>query len=326
MKVSGIGTYSGRGSLKAGCIPAEHTIVYLSGTDPAYCYLPGEYESGMTKEPIEIIPVDSSMTLRRESRVRFGKTYPIEMNVKVKDIGQVHPDHLTKLVQYWSDEEDLSRDDKTSFVSEWEHGVQESKSNPDPESDSEDVALLRRDAQYHLSADRMDSRLAGDLSSDYQVIQNPRGFFKKGIVFMVPWPEPGGDYVKDRVGPPVVVKIRRFVVIRPKNTFCLCLPIQTYGGQATTKPGVNPQDHAAVVAENDQVKYLPNEAELAKMPLYIKVENASTGPIDPASRINFAKIYTVEYNVKVWKIGRIVTDSVWRMEQYFTECSKIGTS
>src|ERR1044071_3980621 len=41
-KASGIGTYSGRGSLKAGCIPAEHTIVYLSGTDPESCYLPGE--------------------------------------------------------------------------------------------------------------------------------------------------------------------------------------------------------------------------------------------------------------------------------------------
>jgi hypothetical protein len=143
---------------------------------------------------------------------------------------------------------------------------------------------------------------------------------------MVPWPEPGGDFVKDRVGPPVVVKIRRFVVIRPKSTFCLCLPIHTYNGQATTKPGVVAQDHAAVVAENDQVQYLPQEAELAKTPIYIKVENTSTGPIDPASRINFAKIYTVEYNVKVRKVGRIVADSVWRMDQYFAECSKIGSS
>jgi hypothetical protein len=143
---------------------------------------------------------------------------------------------------------------------------------------------------------------------------------------MVPWPEPGGDFVKDRVGPPVVVKIRRFVVIRPKSTFCLCLPIHTYNGQATTKPGVVAQDHAAVVADNDEVQYLPQEAELAKTPIYIKVENTSTGPIDPASRINFAKIYTVEYNVKVRKVGRIVADSVWRMDQYFAECSKIGSN
>ncbi|RYO26263.1 hypothetical protein AA0113_g2793 [Alternaria arborescens] len=326
MKLSGIGTYSGKGVLKHGCMPAEHAIVYLSGTDPASCYLPGEYGSGMTKMPIEIVPVDSSITLRRESRVRFGKTYPIEMNVKVKDIGRVEASQLGRLLRYWESEEGLFHVDSENFADEPRHGVLESKSTPDPDSDGEDVVLLKMDARYDLSADHMHSRLAGNLSSEYQVIQNPRGFFKKGIVFMVPWPEPGGDYVKDRVGPPVVVKIRRFVVIRPKNTFCLCLPIQTYGGQATTKPGVVPQDHAAIVAENDEVRYLPNEVELTKMPLQIRVENASTGPIDPASRINFAKVYTVEYNVKVWKVGRIIADSVWRLEQYFTECSKIGTS
>jgi hypothetical protein len=100
---SPIGTHAGRGTLKKGCFPWEHAIVYLSGTDPETCYLPGEYESGMVKQPIEIVPVDSSITLRSESRIRFGKTYPIEKNVKVKDIGMVHPNHLGKLSQYWTD-------------------------------------------------------------------------------------------------------------------------------------------------------------------------------------------------------------------------------
>jgi hypothetical protein len=79
--------------------------VYLTGTDPASCYLPGEHESGMKKEPIQIVPVDPSIKIRRDSRLRFGKTYPIEMNVKVKDIGRVHPIHLSTLLQYWTDEE-----------------------------------------------------------------------------------------------------------------------------------------------------------------------------------------------------------------------------
>ena len=83
-------------------MPSEHAIVYLPGTDPTTCYLPGEYDSGMTKEPIEITPVDTSIVLRPESRIRFGKTYPIEKNVKVKDIGQVNPNHLSKLFQYWT--------------------------------------------------------------------------------------------------------------------------------------------------------------------------------------------------------------------------------
>lgn len=100
---SGIGTYSGRGVLKEGCVPEEHTIVYLSGTDPGSCYLRGEYQSGMVKDPIEVVPVDASITLRHDSRIRFGKTYPIEKNVKVKDIGQVHPSQIGTLVQYWTD-------------------------------------------------------------------------------------------------------------------------------------------------------------------------------------------------------------------------------
>jgi hypothetical protein len=100
---SPIGTYAGRGTLKKGCLPWEHTIAYLSGTDPRSCYLPGEYESGMTKQPIEIVPVDSSIALRSESRIRFGKMYPIEKNVKVKDIGLVHQNYLGKLLQYWAD-------------------------------------------------------------------------------------------------------------------------------------------------------------------------------------------------------------------------------
>ncbi|KAH6865211.1 hypothetical protein BKA58DRAFT_322449 [Alternaria rosae] len=105
VKACGIGTYSNRGARKGGCRPSEHAIVYLQGTDPASCYLEGERESGMTKEAIEIIPVDRSIKLRSNSRIRFGKTYPIEQNVKVKDIGHIHPSHVGKLLQYWKDED-----------------------------------------------------------------------------------------------------------------------------------------------------------------------------------------------------------------------------
>ncbi|KAI8937920.1 hypothetical protein NX059_005602 [Plenodomus lindquistii] len=100
----GIGTYSGRGVLKPGCVPKEHAIVYSAGTNPASCYIPGEYESGMDKEPIQIDPVNRGITLSFDSRIRFSKTYPIEMNVKIKDIGRVNPAYLSLLLQYWREE------------------------------------------------------------------------------------------------------------------------------------------------------------------------------------------------------------------------------
>jgi len=59
----------------------------------------------MDKEAIQIEPVAPSIYLTSNSRIRFGKTYPIEKNVKVKDIGKVHPGHIGKLLQYWKDED-----------------------------------------------------------------------------------------------------------------------------------------------------------------------------------------------------------------------------
>ncbi|CAE6996772.1 hypothetical protein P3342_000443 [Pyrenophora teres f. teres] len=100
----GIATYSHRGTLKPGCNPVEHAIVYFRGTDPRCCYLPGEVEGGMTKDPIEVEPADPAMVLKPDSRIRFGKIYPIEMNVKVKDIGRVSSSHLSLLRQYREDE------------------------------------------------------------------------------------------------------------------------------------------------------------------------------------------------------------------------------
>lgn len=39
------------------------------------------------------------------SRLRFGKVYPIEWNVKVKDIGMIVPEDLSKLILYWKEED-----------------------------------------------------------------------------------------------------------------------------------------------------------------------------------------------------------------------------
>ncbi|KAI8936692.1 hypothetical protein NX059_007084 [Plenodomus lindquistii] len=104
VKACEIGTYSGRGVLKPGCVPKEHAIVHLTGTNPADCYIPGEYESGMDKEPIQVDPANPEVTLSYDTRIRFSKTYPIEMNVKVKDVGRINPPYLGLLLQYWNEE------------------------------------------------------------------------------------------------------------------------------------------------------------------------------------------------------------------------------
>lgn len=62
----------------------------------------------------------------------------------------------------------------------------------------------------------------------------------------------------------------------------------------------------------------PDERPLNKSPLHVKVEDASIS-IDPMSRLNFSKVFTVGYNHKVRNVGRMVVESVKRMEEYFAE-------
>ncbi|KAH6644147.1 hypothetical protein C7974DRAFT_15550 [Boeremia exigua] len=95
----GISTYSGRATLKNGCSPEDHAMVYFSGTSPV-CSL-HERQRGLPADAIEVCPAESGMTMNSESRINFGKTVAIERNIKVKDIGQVVSEDMSVLVSFW---------------------------------------------------------------------------------------------------------------------------------------------------------------------------------------------------------------------------------
>ncbi|KAF1930299.1 uncharacterized protein M421DRAFT_418617 [Didymella exigua CBS 183.55] len=99
-----ISTYGKRGTLKRGCNASEHTAVYLEGSNPYT--LQGEWERGMTKDPIMITPTNPQEFMEPTSRLRCGRIYSIEWNVKVKDIGMVATHDRTKLLQYFSEEQE----------------------------------------------------------------------------------------------------------------------------------------------------------------------------------------------------------------------------
>jgi hypothetical protein len=102
--VSAITTYGGRGVLKPGCNASEHTIVHIKGQPPQY--LDGERKKGMTKDPIAIEPAVKNESMLPSSRLRLGKIYTIECNVKVRDIGMVAKEDRIKLLGYYQDEKD----------------------------------------------------------------------------------------------------------------------------------------------------------------------------------------------------------------------------
>ena len=159
-----------------------------------------------------------------------------------------------------------------------------------------------------------------DFMTAYQKVNSPKNYYRKGRIFLVLWPEPVGVPDTERM---IYWKIRRFVVIRPRNSYCLCLPIRTYQGKATSKAGVSAQEHAAIVPLGGEAQYHPDEQTLKKTPLYVKIEDASLR-IDPMSRLNFAKVSTLEYSsMKVRNVGRVDSQSIKLLEQYFSETLQI---
>lgn len=89
---------------------------------------------------------------------------------------------------------------------------------------------------------------------------------------------------------------------------CYYRPILTYQRQATNKPGVKREEHAIIYTGDSPPEPLPGESPLEKLPIQMTPKSPRE-KLDPASRINYAKYYTVEHNVKVKFIGRLAPSS-----------------
>jgi hypothetical protein len=160
-------------------------------------------------------------------------------------------------------------------------------------------------------------------SPGYQIIHTPARFFKKGRVFKTLWTEPAGDVtdtehefvIPSRYGEIAFTKIRHFVVVREKQGCSLCLMLNTYHRQGASKNRIRADNYAAVYPVGGEVRLSPDE-NLTKAPFPIKVEEAREY-IDPTSRINFGRLYTVEHNIKVLKVGRIPNEHLPRLDEYF---------
>jgi len=173
--------------------------------------------------------------------------------------------------------------------------------------------------------------VAETLDPRFQVRKNPRKFFCVGRVFLMLYPEPAGNFETTsteitfdaRFKEPFHVKIRRFVVIREGSVSCTAIAIWTYGGQGVAKAGVKKSDHAIIFTGRPPApEPLPNErARRNEEPMQavpIRVDaNDRTETLDRMSRVNFAKVYTIEHNVKVLDFGYVNQNSLPALESQF---------
>ncbi|MCJ1377605.1 hypothetical protein MMC17_000700 [Xylographa soralifera] len=95
--------------------------------------------------------------------------------------------------------------------------------------------------------------------------------------------------------------------------------ISTYGGQATLKKGLDQRKHTMVYSSHVPPAKLPQEKKLNKDPIRVNIVNEEE-KLDVLSRINLAKTYPVEHNVKVKTVGTVKPEELKKLKAYWKEC------
>ncbi|KAJ4302105.1 hypothetical protein N0V88_002241 [Collariella sp. IMI 366227] len=137
--------------------------------------------------------------------------------------------------------------------------------------------------------------------------------FQPGMVFKIEWCEPLGaaPLRSEVITNPVRMEqdgmqfyqgVRRFIVVANDEGHCACVPILTYGHKACTKRGVKPLKHGIVYQSGKRPRMVDNEPSLGFRPIAVDLYER-TEKLDKESRVNYAKITTVEHNFRVFFIG-----------------------
>ena len=93
---SRISTHGSQGATKKGIIQNDQCIVYTGPIAPAKLAM----EKKMHKDPIQMIPINPQEKLDPLSRTDLAKIFPVEHNVKLREVGMVSNAHLKKLIAY----------------------------------------------------------------------------------------------------------------------------------------------------------------------------------------------------------------------------------
>ena len=93
-------------------------------------------------------------------------------------------------------------------------------------------------------------------------------------------------------------------------------PILTYSKRGTTKAGVDPTTHAIIYTPDPGPGRLSEETGMTKKPIRVNPVTPSQ-TLDPLSRVNFARVYTVDHNVRIMPVGQVAEDSMHRLVAYW---------
>ncbi|KAL8753306.1 MAG: hypothetical protein Q9184_005460 [Pyrenodesmia sp. 2 TL-2023] len=176
---------------------------------------------------------------------------------------------------------------------------------------------------------KLDPRGAARRFGDFYVRVPPHKFFVEGRVFIKLHTEDAGNTAADHssfgfsivsYGELAYSQLRRFVVIKakPKENFCLCIPISTYSGKGAGKKGVDQKAHAIIYTGSEPPEKLKTEVGMNKSPIRV-VPSRPDEKLDSVSRVNMGKMFTVEWNTKVKDIGQVDKASLVKLLAYWKQ-------
>ena len=156
------------------------------------------------------------------------------------------------------------------------------------------------------------------LDPRYRQRRDKPEYFIVGRLFAILWHEnlgitnrkPGPDvqFTRDnRFGEKIFSHIRRMIIVRQRYGYCWCVSINTYSGRGLVgknRSDAEVQSHTIVYDSTSRPAVFKEEQGLMnKEPIAVDMVPGHT--LGKASRLNYAKVCTVEHNVKVMDIGMV---------------------
>ena len=92
--------------------------------------------------------------------------------------------------------------------------------------------------------------------------------------------------------------------------------ITTHNGRGTVGKLIMQSEHSIIYTGREPPKRLPEEKKLNKDPIQV-IPVHDSEPLDPLSRINYAKPYPIEHNVKVCEVGMVAQRDLRKILAYY---------
>ncbi|KAK3396179.1 hypothetical protein B0T20DRAFT_501438, partial [Sordaria brevicollis] len=168
----------------------------------------------------------------------------------------------------------------------------------------------------------------------YIRVDKPRKFFQKGRIFKTVWFEPFGEFSASARARPAELayhdscpdyndlgekpygRFRWFVVIRKHLNHSLCFAIVNGGAKSIAKNRARGEHLAVLYSTNVRPPKADEEEGIVFDPIAVIMEEGKQN-ISPLARLDFSRVYTVEHDLKVMKIGRVHPDSHSKLDDYY---------